>query len=101
MHRITRTSLAVLAATTLLAACSSGGGGPAAPKDVPGVTATEIVLGTHMPLTGPAAAGYSEIAPATKAYFDFVNANGGVHGRKISYKIMDDTYNPATTQQVV
>jgi ABC-type branched-subunit amino acid transport system substrate-binding protein len=101
MHRITRTSLAVLAATTLLAACSSGGGGPAAPKDVPGVTATEIVLGTHMPLTGPAAAGYSEIAPATKAYFDFVNANGGVHGRKITLKIMDDGYNPANTQTVV
>lgn len=54
-----------------------------------------------MPLTGPAAAGYSKIAPATKAYFDYVNANGGVHGRKITYKIMDDTYNPATTQQVV
>jgi ABC-type branched-subunit amino acid transport system substrate-binding protein len=65
------------------------------------VTATEILVGTHMPLTGPAAAGYSKIAPATKAYFDYVNANGGVHGRKISYKIMDDTYNPATTQQVV
>jgi len=90
-----------LAVLTLVAAagCSSadeGGGG-----DVPGVTDTDILVGTHMPLTGPAAAGYSKIAPATKAYFDYVNANGGVHGRKISYKIMDDTYNPATTQQVV
>lgn len=54
-----------------------------------------------MPLTGPAAAGYSEIAPATKAYFDYVNAAGGVNGRKITYKITDDAYNPATTQQVV
>ena len=74
-------------------------GGSRAP--VPGVTDTEIVVGTHMPLTGPAAAGYSKIAPATKAYFDYVNANGGVHGRKITYKIMDDGYNPANTQQVV
>ena len=40
----------------------------------PGVTDTEILVGTHMPLTGPAAAGYSKIAPATKAYFDYVNA---------------------------
>lgn len=92
----------VLAALTLVATagCSSddNGGGS---SDVPGVTDTEILVGTHMPLTGPAAAGYSKIAPATKAYFDYVNANGGVHGRKISYKIMDDTYNPATTQQVV
>jgi branched-chain amino acid transport system substrate-binding protein len=75
---------------------SSGGGG-----DTPGVTDTEVVVGTHMPLTGPAAAGYSKIAPATKAYFDYVNANGGVNGRKITYKIMDDGYNPSNTQQVV
>ncbi|MGK5679171.1 ABC transporter substrate-binding protein [Actinoplanes sp. URMC 104] len=95
----------VLAAVLLAAAgcsnsgsSSSGGGGGA---DTPGVTDTEIVVGTHMPLTGPAAAGYSKIAPATKAYFDYVNANGGVHGRKITYKIMDDGYNPANTQQVV
>lgn len=92
----------VLAAVLLAAAgCSnsdSGGGSSAA---TPGVTDTEIVVGTHMPLTGPAAAGYSKIAPATKAYFDYVNANGGVHGRKITYKIMDDGYNPANTQQVV
>ncbi|GAB2609105.1 ABC transporter substrate-binding protein [Paractinoplanes abujensis] len=93
----------VLAAVLLAAAgCSnSGGGGSSGSADTPGVTDTEIVVGTHMPLTGPAAAGYSKIAPATKAYFDYVNANGGVHGRKITYKIMDDGYNPANTQQVV
>ena len=68
---------------------------------MPGVTDTEIVVGTHQPLTGPAAAGYSKIAPATKAYFDYVNANGGVNGRKITYKFMDDGYNPANTQTVV
>ena len=95
-----------LAVMTLVAAagCSSdngGGGSSGGGGNVPGVTGTEILVGTHMPLTGPAAAGYSKIAPATKAYFDYVNANGGVHGRKITYKIMDDTYNPATTQQVV
>ncbi|GAA2526707.1 ABC transporter substrate-binding protein [Winogradskya humida] len=90
------TVIALAAATT---ACSESGGGSG--SSTPGVTDTEILIGTHMPLTGPAAAGYSKIAPASKAYFDYVNANGGVHGRKITYKIMDDTYNPATTQQVV
>ncbi|WP_344128874.1 ABC transporter substrate-binding protein [Luedemannella flava] len=85
----------LLLAGTAVAAC---GDDKAA---VPGVTDTEIVIGTHTPLTGPAAAGYSEIAPAAKAYFDYVNANGGVHGRKITYKIMDDGYNPANTTQVV
>jgi ABC-type branched-subunit amino acid transport system substrate-binding protein len=92
----------VLAAVLLAAGCSSGnssGGGSS--SNTPGVTDSSILIGTHQPLTGPAAAGYSEIAPATKAYFDFVNAAGGVYGRQLTYKIMDDTYNPATTQQVV
>ncbi len=93
----------VLAAVLLAAAgCSnSGSSSGSSSADTPGVTDTEIVVGTHMPLTGPAAAGYSKIAPATKAYFDYVNANGGINGRKITYKIMDDGYNPANTQQVV
>ncbi|GIE99040.1 ABC transporter substrate-binding protein [Paractinoplanes rishiriensis] len=94
----------VLAAVLLAAAgCSSNGdsNNSGSSANTPGVTDTEIVVGTHMPLTGPAAAGYSKIAPASKAYFDFVNANGGVHGRKITYKIMDDGYNPSNTQQVV
>jgi ABC-type branched-subunit amino acid transport system substrate-binding protein len=92
----------VLAVVLLAAGCSNGtsnNGGSSG--NTPGVTDTEIVVGTHMPLTGPAAAGYSKIAPATKAYFDYVNANGGVNGRKITYKIMDDGYNPANTQTVV
>jgi ABC-type branched-subunit amino acid transport system substrate-binding protein len=96
-----RRTATVLAAVLLAAGCSSGNSSSGGSSDTPGVTDSSILVGTHQPLTGPAAAGYSEIAPATKAYFDYVNANGGVYGRKITYKIMDDTYNPATTQQVV
>ncbi|MBO4210424.1 ABC transporter substrate-binding protein [Micromonospora echinofusca] len=103
MQRPTRRGLAIATAVSLLvtaAGCGdgAGSGGDAA---VPGVTTNEILVGTHMPLTGPASAGYSKIAPATRAYFDYVNAQGGVHGRKITYKIVDDGYNPANTQQVV
>ncbi|MEU4677591.1 ABC transporter substrate-binding protein [Micromonospora sp. NPDC023737] len=104
MHRTARRGLAIASTIALLiatAACGGDGGSGSSRGNVPGVTDTEILVGTHMPLTGPAAAGYSKIAPATKAYFDYVNANGGVHGRKINYKIMDDGYNPANTQQVV
>ncbi|MFF5215917.1 ABC transporter substrate-binding protein [Micromonospora sp. NPDC000442] len=103
MRSTTRRGLVIATTLTLLltsTACGSDDG-PGSGAPVPGVTDTEIVVGTHMPLTGPASAGYSKIAPATKAYFDYVNANGGVHGRKITYKVMDDGYNPATTQQVV
>jgi branched-chain amino acid transport system substrate-binding protein len=90
------TALVVIVLT--LTSCSSN---ESTTENTPGVTDTSILVGSHMPLTGPAAAGYSKIAPATKAYFDFVNAAGGVYGRKITYKYLDDTYNPATTQQVV
>jgi branched-chain amino acid transport system substrate-binding protein len=97
-----RRTATVLAVVLLAAGCSNGTSDKGSSGgNTPGVTDTDIVVGTHMPLTGPAAAGYSKIAPATKAYFDYVNANGGVHGRKISYKIMDDGYNPSNTQQVV
>jgi branched-chain amino acid transport system substrate-binding protein len=78
---------------------SSGGGNGGA--TAPGVTATSITFGTHQPLTGPAAPGYSEIAPASQAFFDYVNANGGVFGRKIHLIIKDDAYNPTQTVNVV
>ena len=76
---------------------SSGNGGATAP----GVTATSITFGTHQPLTGPAAPGYSEIAPASQAFFNYVNAHGGVYGRQIHLIIKDDAYNPTNTVNVV
>lgn len=96
----------------LAAACgsskSSGGsstastsGGGANTASAPGVTASTVTIGSHQPLTGPAAPGYSEIAPASNAFFQYVNAQGGVNGRKIVYKYEDDGYNPANTATVV
>jgi ABC-type branched-subunit amino acid transport system substrate-binding protein len=80
---------------------SSGGTKPAAGTtakgDTTGVTATTIAIGSTQPLTGPAAPGYSEIAPAAKAYFDYVNSQGGINGRKINYTFVDDGYNPTQT----
>lgn len=66
-----------------------------------GVTENEILLGSHQPLSGPAASGYSRVSMAMKAYFDYVNSKGGVHGRTIVYLARDDEYNPAKTQTVV
>src|ERR1700757_1560052 len=101
----------VIAAVALfVAACgssnsssSAGGGGSSSSSSgatAPGVTATSITFGTHQPLTGPAAPGYSEIAPASQAFFNYVNASGGVCGRKINLIIKDDSYNPTQTVNV-
>jgi len=84
---------------------SSAGGGSsssaALTASAPGITPTTITIGSHQPLTGPAAPGYSEIAPAANAYFQYVNANGGVYGRKIVYKYLDDGYDPTKTASIV
>jgi len=69
--------------------------------DTTGVTDTEILIGTHQPLTGPAAA-YSQISAATTAYFDYINeTEGGVNGRKIKLLVEDDQYSPPLTVEVV
>jgi ABC-type branched-subunit amino acid transport system substrate-binding protein len=80
---------------------SGGGSGGALTASAPGITPTQILIGSHQPLTGPAAPGYSEIAPAANAYFSYVNAHGGVYGRKIVYKYLDDGYDPTKTAAVV
>jgi branched-chain amino acid transport system substrate-binding protein len=80
---------------------SSSSSNAALTASAPGITATQITIGSHQPLTGPAAPGYSEIAPASAAYFAYVNAHGGVYGRKIVYKYLNDAYNATTTASVV
>jgi ABC-type branched-subunit amino acid transport system substrate-binding protein len=80
---------------------SSSSSSAALTASAPGITATTITVGSHQPLTGPAAPGYSEIAPASAAYFAYVNAHGGVYGRNIVYKYLDDGYNATTTATVV
>jgi branched-chain amino acid transport system substrate-binding protein len=66
----------------------------------PGVSSTTIVIGGTSPLTGRAAA-YASVARGARAYFESINAKGGVAKRKIDYRIVDDAYNPAQTVQAV
>jgi ABC-type branched-subunit amino acid transport system substrate-binding protein len=98
-------TVAGLAAVAMVvAACGSGGSSSksgALTASAPGITATEILIGSHQPLTGIAAPGYDEIAPASNAYFAYVNAHGGIYGRKIVYKYLNDQYNPSITTTVV
>jgi ABC-type branched-subunit amino acid transport system substrate-binding protein len=58
----------------------------------PGVTGTTIVLGQSAAFTGPAAQLGIQMNVGTKAYLDYVNSKGGVHGRKIELKTRDDKY---------
>ena len=84
-----------LAALVLLLAGSAG----AQSISDPGVTATTVLVGGTVPLTGQAAA-FGTVAPGAKAYFEYVNAHGGVNGRKIGYLYFDDAYDPAQTVQL-
>jgi ABC-type branched-subunit amino acid transport system substrate-binding protein len=70
-------------------------------QEVPGVTDTEILLGTHFPLSQTPAAVYAPIIDGMRAYFEYVNSQGGVYGRKIRLLVGDDHYNPADTVEVV
>ncbi len=97
MRRAAITALMCVALAVLVGACGSSGSTGGAT----GVTANSITFGSHQPLTGPAAPGYSEIAPASEAYFKYVNAHGGVFGRKINLIYKDDGYNPTNTVNVV
>ena len=66
---------------------------PAQAKEV-GVSSTEIKLGMTLPMTGTASLGYNKIPGAAKAYFDYLNANGGINGRKVTLVVKDDRYVP-------
>ena len=79
---------AVLAVASLAATAV-----PAQAAEV-GVSSTEIKLGMTLPMTGTASPGYNKIPAAVKAYFDYVNANGGINGRKLTLVVKDDQYVP-------
>ena len=61
-----------------------------------GATDKEIKIGGISPYSGPASA-YGAIGKAIGAYFDKVNAEGGINGRKLNWISLDDGYNPAKT----
>ncbi|HMF67011.1 MAG TPA: ABC transporter substrate-binding protein [Phyllobacterium sp.] len=83
-----RVKIALLFATILVA--------PAAYAQSPGVTPQEITLGTILPFSGPASS-YSVSGKASIAYFDKINAEGGINGRKIKVISYDDAYSPPKT----
>ena len=61
-----------------------------------GVTADEILIGQTMPYSGPLS-GYSGLGKVAQAYFEKVNAEGGINGRKLKLHSLDDAYSPPKT----
>ncbi|VIO67872.1 ABC transporter substrate-binding protein [Bradyrhizobium ivorense] len=59
----------------------------------PGVTDTEIKLGTTAPYSGPAS-GYGVYGQAQTAYFQMINDNGGINGRKVNLISLDNAFSP-------
>lgn len=104
-----------VASLALLAGCGSsddGGSGGSAAKDAPKLagevncglnngkpaTGDPIKVGAVVGATGPA--DFSSASKGAKAYFDCVNANGGIGGRPVEYLVEDDGWDPAKAGQV-
>src|SRR5947207_8070217 len=84
----------------IAAVATAAAGAVAATLDTPGVSDSTILLGGTAPLSGDASAA-AGVAKGAEAYFNYVNAHGGVFGRKIQYKYVDDAYDPTQTVQAV
>ena len=78
------------------AAASIAAPGLARAQANPGVSATELKIGTTTSLSGPVSA-LGTINKSQAAYFKMLNEQGGIAGRKINYIILDDGFNPAKT----
>jgi len=75
-------------------ACALPGAARAQKKYDTGASDTEIKIGNFVPYSGPASA-YGSLGKVYNAYFEKINAEGGIHGRKITFLSLDDAYNPA------
>jgi branched-chain amino acid transport system substrate-binding protein len=76
------------------------GTGLAEKKYGPGASDTEIKIGQTMPYSGPISA-YGTIGKSEAAYFNMINEQGGINGRKINLISLDDGYSPARTVEQI
>ena len=93
LSRGLRTVAFAAAVTLCLSALCLPGGALAQKKYDTGASDTEIKIGNIMPYSGPASA-YGVIGKTEQAYFNKINAEGGINGRKINFLSYDDGYSP-------
>jgi branched-chain amino acid transport system substrate-binding protein len=91
-------ALLVVAVAIVAVGCGRSSSDNSSSSSSPGITSKQITLGGSYPFSGPASA-YRTIAEGAKAYFDMVNAKGGVNGRKIKFVTLDDAYEPPRAVQ--
>jgi branched-chain amino acid transport system substrate-binding protein len=91
---------AALFSTALLATALAATPASAQKKYDTGATDTEIKIGNTIAYSGPAS-NYGVIAKAEAAYFNKINAEGGVNGRKINFISYDDAYSPPKTVEQI
>jgi len=82
---------AAVAAIALLFAAPTGGAVAADKTYDPGASDTEIKIGQTIPHSGPGSL-YGVLGRVGEAYFQQLNENGGINGRKIKFFTMDDSY---------
>ena len=88
-----RSLIPMLAGALMLAASSAAPAQDGKYPD-PGISDTEVVIGSSYPFSGAAAA-YGVVSEGAQAYFGLVNDRGGVNGRKIRFVVLDDAYQPS------
>ena len=87
-------AIIIISITLVMFGCDGSAGSP-------GITDNEILIGNVQDLSGPMKE-LGQIIPAgSNLYFDHVNNNGGVHGRKIRMLVEDAEYNPQKTVAAV
>jgi branched-chain amino acid transport system substrate-binding protein len=100
LRALTATALTGAALLTAFVTTSGGSAG-AQTSSAPGVTPTSITVGSISTQTGELASNFSSLIEGEKAYFDYINAQGGVNGRKINYQYQyDDGGSPTTFNQL-
>lgn len=102
MRRLSGILVLVCVAALAIAGCKKQGeaGDEAAAGSTIGITDDTILIGQWGPQTGPAAL-WGSVARGTAAYFEMINAEGGIHGRKLKLLIRDDSYQPPKTKAAV
>jgi len=97
--------ISILLMALMLGACNASDQFASKRATAPGVTATEIHLGSSLALTGHAGYLGTQTLRGAEAYIRSINDAGGIHGRKITIKALDDSYDPpqclANTQKFI